>query len=278
VTSDPTPGPQSSTAPRFVPIPVWDSVKAGFSAVYGDLNSFFMAARVWVIVLAILDAVVLSAGHAINAQSVSGLAFVVGVVRVIATAAFLVAWHRRVLLNAAIDARGPLKLGRREWRFVGYELVPAVLAAVVVAVSLALPMSSITVAVGAIAVLVVSVRWFLFAPLAALDIPGNLLAHSWKLTRGNGVRLFGGVFLVGLLVIIPFALLDALYFAFAGENVSSNFILNLVYSVAAETLNFAVLAWAAGFLCHSFAAIMGRSLPLDPKDTGIFPAVPAANP
>lgn len=262
----------------FAPIPVWEALKAGFNAFYGDLNSFFIAARVWVAVLAILDTLILWGAHAMDPESVSGFALAVGIVRIIATAAFLVAWHRHILLNAEIDVKRPVTVGRREWRFIIYELAPAALAAVVAVASFILPMSGVIVAVGAVIVLVISVRWMLFAPLAALDIPGNLLAHSWKLSRGNGLRLFGGIVLMALLVIIPFALLDGLYYALAGSRVSSGLILNLVYSFAAETLNFAVLAWGAGFLCHSFAAIMQRTLPLDPNDKGIFPAAPGAKP
>ena len=78
--------------------------------------------------------------------------------------------------------------------------------------------------------------------------------------------------MITVLIFIPLVVLQALYLAVAGGTMSASFVLNLIYSLASETLNFAVLAWCAGFLCHSFAAITQRTLPLDPNDKGIFPA------
>ena len=273
---EPSAGPALPGPPQFNAIPVWDSVKAAFAAVQGDLESFFVAARIWVLVLGVLGGATLSLAAGAEPGGASGFAFAVAIVRIVGTAAFLVAWHRHVLLAETIAPMGAVKIGRREGRFVLYELVPAVLIALVFLVSeiLALPVAAF--AVAAIAVFAVSVRWLLFAPLAALDVPGNLLAHSWNLSRGNGLRLFGGFCVITILIFIPLMILQVLYLGFAGGQVSPNLILNLIYSLASETLNFAVLAWCAGFLCHSFAVIMQRTLPLDPHDKGIFPGGPAA--
>lgn len=268
---EPSAGPALPGPPRINPIPVWDTVKAAFNAVQGNLETFFVGARIWVLVLGILDAGVLSAAGGSRGAAISGFALVAAVVRIIGTAAFLVAWHRHVLLAEGIAPMGAVKVGRREGRFVFYELVPAALAATAFFVTAILGLPRPVLLVAMIAILVVSVRWLLFAPLAALDIPGNLLAHSWNLSRGNGFRLFGGLLAITLLIIIPFMVLQILYVAFAGDKVSSSLILNLIYSLASESLNFFVLAWCAGYLCHAFAIIMSRTLPLDPHDAGIFP-------
>lgn len=273
---EPSAGPALPRPPHVNAIPVWDSVKAAFNAVWGDFDSFFVAARVWILVLGVLGGGALSLTAGAGLAAASGTVLFLTVIRIVATAAFLVAWHRHILLAEVIAPMGAVKIGLREGRFVFYELIPAVLIALAYVAAQFLPVPDVVFVLVLTAILVLSVRWLLFAPLAALDVPGNLLAHSWNLSRGNGLRMFGGILIITALVIVPFIALQVLYLAFAGGQVTANFILNVIYSMLSETLNFAVLAWCAGFLCHSFAAIMQRSLPLDPNDTGIFPAAPSA--
>ena len=128
---EPSAGPALPGPPQFNAIPVWDSVKAAFAAVQGDLESFFVAARIWVLVLGVLGGATLSLAAGAEPGGASGFAFAVAIVRIVGTAAFLVAWHRHVLLAETIAPMGAVKIGRREGRFVLYELVPAVLIALV---------------------------------------------------------------------------------------------------------------------------------------------------
>jgi hypothetical protein len=245
-------------------IPIWDTVKAGCNTVFGDFQTFFNAAWVWTLIVSAaalvgvlltiwtffpLFAVVISGGAALVCMS-----------------AFLVSWHRHVLLGEPAPEPGQLRIGPREWRFLVFSLAPVGLmfgAGIAIALIGYIGLPGFLVMLLGLAALVgvvyVGVRICLYAPLASLDEPGNLLQRSWNLTRGNGLQLFCGLFVIGLAFGIAVAIIRAIM---EGMMHHVGVILAIPVMIVLFAVYFAQAACMAGFLSHASAIILGWKLPL----------------
>jgi hypothetical protein len=245
-------------------IPIWDTVKAGCNTVFGDFQTFFNAAWVWTLIVS---------GAALAGALLTMWTFlplfalvISGGAALVCMSAFLVSWHRHVLLGEPAPEPGQLRIGPREWRFLLFSLAPVgimVGAGIVIAIFgfIGLPgflvmLLSFAAAAG---VIYVGVRICLYAPLASLDEPGNLLQRSWNLTRGNGLQLFCGLFVIGLAFGIAGAIIRALM---DGMMHNVGVILAVPLMIVMFAVYFAQAACMAGFLCHASAIILGWKLPL----------------
>jgi len=258
-----------SSAPRK--IPVFDMVKTGCETVFKDFDSFLHAAMNWALVAigCVVARFVAALWFGFAIGGIVGILASIGVL--VATTAFLVGWHRHILLAAPLT--GAMVFDARERRFFLYALAPVAVAFVAMALMLSVailgtasgdggdggvfgPASIIgfLIIVGA---LIVSPRLVLFAPLAALDTPGNLFVRAWEISRGNGLRLFGGLFVIGLLFEIPMAILRPILAVILGRTLSL-----FLWTGLHEAVAFAEVACMAGFLCYAFSHIVDRKLPL----------------
>ena len=283
--------------PQLFRIHILPTVKAAFRGVFQDLQTFFYGSRGWITVIVILS--VLSGGLVLMTDQVFWVLVIGYGSLLIAIPAFLVLWHRHTLLGEPVPKKGNIRFGAREIRFLIYSLAPV---GVAVAGVLLIQYVGDTILrprataftpgqggmglITAFAILVVvavayvNSRLSLFAPLAALDVPGNLLSASWRLTEGNAWRILISLSIVSLAFVIPNWLAISLLEEVQGWRMGglSAFAVIILLTWVLLMIAFAQLACAAGILCNAFAAIMGRTLPLDPNDRGLFPAAPATNP
>ena len=272
-------GENGAVRPAKPRIDVWAALKAGLLAVFTDFNTFFAGAWIWT--LAIYAAGVAGGffaailGHPERAEEIGNMA---GAVPYIAgSIAFAVGWHRHVLFGEKVTNTSMLRFGGREWRFLLF-FIP--LAVMVAAVTFLLQPILYALASGAavsdlawkdagsvllaIVLLSIQVRLSFFAPLAAVDIPGDILTRSWRLTGGNGLRIFAGIFLLTVIFLIPRAA-DTLAFI-AAMNRGGGLLTFTVFSLIGNLINFAFIAVTAGFMSHALAQIAGWRLPLSAAD------------
>ncbi len=261
--------PGAGSAPRK--IPVFDLIKAGCETVFGDFDKFVRGATNWALV-AIGSAVARVVAVLWFGAAIGGILSILATIGVlVATTAFLVAWHRRVLVGEPLT--GAMIFEARERRFFLYTLAPLIVGFVAMALMLSVAFMGMAAGDGGhgafgpvwivgllilIGVLVVSPRLALFAPLAALDAPGNLFVCAWEISRGNGVRIFGGLLAIGLLFEIPMAILRPILAVILGR-----FLTLVLWAGVHQAVAFAEVACMAGFLCYAFAHILDRKLPFD---------------
>lgn len=245
-------------------IPVWDTVKAGCMTVFENVQLFLNAAWVWILILSGTSLL----GSLLTMWTFNPIFLIVLSIGagLICISAFLVTWHRHVLLNETPPGPAQIRVGHREWRFLLFSLAPVgIMIAGSIVISFAGLIGFPPVLVGvlglvlAVVIVVVSVRISLFAPLASLDVPGNLLERSWNLTRGNGFQIFGGLFLIGLAFAIVGFILRSLL---GGMMHGIGIILAIPMMVVLVGVYVAEAACIAGFLCHGVATILGWKLPL----------------
>jgi hypothetical protein len=299
-------GTLAALAPGPNKIPVWATVKAGLATVYCHPRVFARGAWVWVLVCLAaqgLDALLFRSYEQADFPGVfATAAYLLG------GTAFTVGWYRHVLLGQPVTSLSTVRFGRRELRFLGYNLLVVVLVGGLLVVLLL-----VWIAVGAVAkpagysdplfigfatvltvatiiVLIIASRLSLYAPLAALDIQGDLLARAWRLSRGNGSRILAGNALIAVMFTVAIAIVLAILTAAMGHLVSSGRHAMVSNTVPATELlflgvlhavdlaiGFAGFAALAAFLSHAAARIGGLSLPLSsPEQLGDL--APASRP
>ncbi|WP_119460392.1 hypothetical protein [Rhodospirillaceae bacterium SYSU D60014] len=163
---------------------------------FGRFPTFLRLAALPILLLGlafVMPKILASSGQA----SSTGLLFVaftsiLVISYVLSLISFTTAWHRVV-----IDGRSRLRLGRSEWRYLGYSLLLLVglLVAQFIGVSLAgaVPAMAGKVAVALAPLLLVfflAVRVMLVLPAAAAGQALSLV-DAWDLARGNSLRLIG---------------------------------------------------------------------------------------
>ncbi len=272
-------GESGAARPAGLRIHVWAALKASLLAVFADFNTFFAGAWIWTV--AIYAAGVAGGYFA----AVSGyperadmVANIVGTIPYIAGGtAFAVGWHRHVIFGERVTNTSTLQFGGRELRFLLFSIpIAAMVAAITFLIQPILEALASGAAVSdlawadagsvllAIVLFAIQVRLSFFAPLAAVDIPGDILTRSWRLTGGNGWRIFAGIFSLTVIFLIP-RLADALAFTVA-MNQGGGLLTFTVFSLIGNFINLAFVAVAAGFMSNAFAQTAGWRLPLSAAD------------
>jgi hypothetical protein len=298
-------GNPAALAPGPNKIPVWATVKAALASVFCHLRTFAKGAWLWVLVILVaqgLDALLFRSYEQADFPGVfATAAYILG------GTAFTVGWYRHVLLGQPLTSLSTVRFGRRELRFLGYNLLVVVLVGGLLVVLLMVWMAMGAVAkptgysdplfigfatvltMATIIVLIIASRLSLYAPLAALDIQGTLLARAWRLSRGNGLRILAGHTLIAVTFTVATAVVLAIPTAvhlvlsarhgMVSETVPATELLFLSAVVAVFLLgmSFAGFAAIAGFIGRAAARIGGLSLPLSsPEQLGDL--APASRP
>ena len=247
-------------------IAFWQTLVAAYRFTFGDLRHFCRVAEPAFIAIGLLVTVSLAVRLA-RPDAAVALAVVVAVVEMLAYVAFMVAWHRAVLLGEGAATPPPFRFARREWRFLGYSLaipllvgVPVGLAAgiVVAALEVAAKAGALTFAAGAaletlvfIAALVAGVlgggRLALALPAVALDRSGSVLRASWAASRRNAIRLASGP-LLAILPFVPLVMALQLVRGAAGRGIA----LQLACELALAALTLVELSVAVAFVSYAY--------------------------
>jgi hypothetical protein len=201
---------------------------------------------------------------------------------------FAFRWQRAILAGESAAGAAALRVGRREWRFVGHVLLvlvivgAALLGAVVLfflpltlllsvfhARSLSGMSGWLFQGVAVVACSLVFARLALALPATALDQSGDMLEIAWQRSRGNSPGLFLGT----ALSVLPFVLLQQLIEAPFRHALGYSLALQLAASALATILCFVALAVLTTFFCFAYRALAPGTAPRD----GIAPsgAVPA---
>jgi hypothetical protein len=178
----------------------------------------------------------------------------------LAFTSFAVAWHRALLLGPEATAADRLRIGPREWRFVGYSLAIPLLVGVPVGIvaslgsfiaGAALAPAVVGPAIDAAAVLagtVIAMRLALVLPAVAIDEPGASLVQAWQRSRGNAWRLAAG----WLLCLAVFAPAVFLYVLLATSVAAGSLALELLLGLGLLALEFLEFAVAVAFLSLAY--------------------------
>jgi hypothetical protein len=194
----------------------WSTVGATYGFLFGNLRRFAILSCGWLAGFALTELIfVRVAGIFPILSSVIGILGVI-VFEFLGNVAFAVAWHRAILLDE--PPQPTLRFGRREWRFFGYSmLITLIVGGIDLAITLALGGATAGLVkmigkVGGVFGVVPAVAWFvvlgfgarlmLALPAVAVDEPQRLIKLSWERGRGNGARIFWGIFIS----VVPFAI------------------------------------------------------------------------
>ena len=227
------------STPPIQPLPVRELVSRTYQDVYVNREGLVRIGLPWLIGPFVLGVL----GTAMEGIAVSLIA---DLVSLLGLSAMAVAWHRHVILGQPLA--GPfapvtLTVGR----YLLFGLLVSVLAAVpgIVIVIIAGATGGIgeggrgllsTLVMGAafLAAVIVFARLQLVFPGIAIGDPAGLRG-SWQLTSGNGTRLFGGILLTVLPVILAVVLAQLIAAAFdaVGAAKAGAFLALLASSVGA---------------------------------------------
>jgi hypothetical protein len=243
------------TAPTLPPVlPVGDLVRRSYGALLDNSDGLVRIGLVWLLVpLAIqVAATALGEGGLL-------LSLIADLISLVGLSAIAVAWHRHVLLGEPL--RGPIApVNGRVLKYLLFGLVVAIVAAIPGLVILTASslisgspggaLSTFALLAGAIAAVLVFARLQLVFPGTAVGDPVAGLGGSWRLTQGNGVRLFVGILLsiVPVLAAVLVAQLIAGMFQAAGAEKLGAF-LGLVAATAGGWVQAPLVA---GFLSYAY--------------------------
>lgn len=261
-------------------IAFWPTIGAALRFTFGDRSRLLHVLEPRLIVTGLT----LVAGEILGMLPGPSLVLVLAatwVVVLLAFASFAVAWHRSILLGAQRVALDGLRIGKREWRFLGYSLllpllvglplgIAASLATVVVLAAgrlaglagLALDLLEPAVRLAALVIgAVCAARLALILPAIAVDEPGASLRRAWERGRGNALRLAAG----SLLCLAPFVPVAFLYLALVERIAADSLALQLVLALALMVLEFLEFAVAVAFLSLAYDQLRA---PADQQATG----------
>lgn len=180
-------------------------------------------------------------------EEVSGfdtfVAFALAAASIVATAMLAVATHRLVLLGAdGSQQSAPLVLGKREVRFVLYEIALYLCALVPVAVvGLLVGLVALAASPGALSLLMLAgvplammvvMRLSFVLPAVALDKETSL-AVAWAQSRGWFLSYSIAILSAMLLLFLPIALIFFIAISFFAESAGLLFVLDMLFSVVA---------------------------------------------
>ncbi len=281
-------------------IAFWTTIGDSFEFVFDDFGRFARLAGPWVVIAAILFAILIAvfgvqtfekAQFGLRHQPFSGpraiSTAVLAIYGIAAYVAFSVAWHRAVLLGEAGSALAALRFQRREWRFLGFWILVAllafgvlfgilvVLALVGVVISLIVSGGDIAgvhsraaafyliplalVIVSFIAIVPFLARFSLGLPAIAIEEPEGVFGRSWRRGWRNGWRLIWGP----IICVIPPSMAAGL---FQGAQLATIFFLGdaggvpqaiglvlvVVFYLLGTVAHFVAIAIAVSFLSLSY--------------------------
>jgi hypothetical protein len=137
----------------------------------------------------------------------------------IAVTGFIVGTHRMVLKSEDRVGLGYFRFDGATWKYFGYSVLFGI--AVMIAFAIVGPTAAAIgvptnlfapiLAIAFIATIVIVLRLWIFLPAVAIADWGMSLADAWTATRGNTLRLFAGVLLVGLPAGVVSAIVDTIF-------------------------------------------------------------------
>lgn len=193
-------------------IAFWRTVGASYGFLFTELPRFFILIGGWVVALGVAIAVTVALAFAARL-----LGMVVGAIAIFCVMfgsifGFSVAWHRAILVGE--PPRFMPRFRGREWRFLGYSLLVALIyfGAMIgggllflgLGFGLAAASGPLGIAAAVLYLVGVVVLWFYFVrlslvlPAVAVDEETDLLGRAWRRGKGNGTRLLAGTFTCAL--------------------------------------------------------------------------------
>ncbi|HEX9568388.1 MAG TPA: hypothetical protein VF987_01800 [Rhodospirillales bacterium] len=182
-------------------LPMWPTIARAYGSLVESPGLFARAGWAWMAV-------------AYAAQFASGLfavRYVGTIVHFLALTAFAVVWHRGILLGERPQGLVHLRVGREEVRYflLGLLLTAAILAPAIAVQQWAVAvaphasgLAAVAIMVALLAVVAVSLiavtRLTLVYPATAIGAFALGFGRSWRLTRGNTLRILGGAVLATL--------------------------------------------------------------------------------
>jgi hypothetical protein len=214
----------AATVPKPHRIPVWQTVKACYAMVAGNVGQLARISWLWLMIMAPVYAAVhwlTNLSPALSWQMSLLLAGLPGVAELPFLASIAVAWHRLVLRQERITSPAYLRLDRAVWRYALYSLAffLALTVGAVLSVLMAFRLPFVGSYLVLLSIIVAPVLLVgLVLPRLSLVLPAVALGEplspwqAWRITRGNTLRLALATFLCMLPALFVIMLLPMLSF------------------------------------------------------------------
>lgn len=241
-------------APKIV---MWPTIARGYGSVFHDPGLFFRVGWAW---MAIAYAAQFAAGY-------FAIRFLGSIAQFLALTAFAVLWHRAILLNERPTGLIHMRVGREEVR---YFLLGLLLTAVILAPAIAMQqwamayapdasgLPAVLFALAMLAVLatmlVVVARLTLVYPATAIGEFAQGFRWSWRLTRGNTLRILGGAVIATLPWTAVAMTLNTLVKTFAVD--PGGLAAAALLLVGEIAVSFVQIAICAAFLSYAYEIIV----------------------
>lgn len=245
----------------------WRTLAAAYRLTFGDLRRLVRLSEPWLTVIA--GVYVIAAGLALITEPAVALDFWVFAWVLLALcgfACFAVAWQRAILIGDAPAGRATFRIGRREWRLLGYTLGSALIVGGAMTLA-SLPLraaaglaigTNVDVVAGADLIVMLGGllgfgRLALVLPAVASDETGPMLARAWARGRGNTLRLTFGPLIGYVSIGVVAVAYGELAFLVAGDDLTLLFLLQLPL----VPVSFLQIAVPLAFLCLAYRQLVG---------------------
>ncbi|MXN65027.1 hypothetical protein GR183_08925 [Stappia sp. GBMRC 2046] len=244
-----------------------------FKALYYNFDVFLRLCWAWFLILiALASAVMAFIGSKGDPELTSAATIVVILIALVANASIAVSWHRCLLMDE-MPGTTHLKIGAREWAYLGRAVLVGVIAfAMMFAISFivhsfgaiadgaeANAMLVLTVLTGAAAVFLIVpavLRLSLILPAGAVDRPLGM-RDAWRMSRSLGYPMLFAMFGIAIVMGLAQEILDALL-----DLVSFQWFLGVYYVLKSGILLVALqilsLALTIGILTGGYKIMLER--------------------
>lgn len=242
---------------KIISLPFWETVKRSFLYPLVNIGVVMKIIGIWFLLLIYEVANGYPTICKLTGEGCNGISQNIAMLLLsFASISIAVAFSRNVILKTQYD-KLTFSFGKKEWRYLGYNLLIILIVAVpsLLFVILASYLASIVnlditnyVFIIPLAVTIVCSRFYLVLPATAVGNKTMDLKTSFAMTKGNANKIFWGQILLMLPIAITLLVISAIFAAIG----SDSFIIKFIFVTLVMFLSFFDTCVKAGFYSHIY--------------------------